>query len=288
VSRRSNSTAHRRDFQRSDGNGLVSVAAAAPDGVEMEPVDATVSLPYRFERQVTLQRRGVHSIGPPTVVQRGALGLVEQRVEATAAVDVVVYPQPYEVAPESALAQRFSDSFEVERQEFDRLREYEPGDPLRHIHWKTSAKREEYMVVEFAATERDETISVAATSDPGQADEMARAAVTAVELGLESGQSVELTLPDDHLPAGRGTKHRGNLLRLLAETDGGDLPDTQHAVADIVIDATADGTRVQIGEYTTTLVRAISKQSNAEREPQSVPEREQRGQHAKERTEAQS
>jgi uncharacterized protein (DUF58 family) len=252
-----------------DGNGLATVQVAPPDGIDMEPIAATVSLPYQFERSVELQGRGVHSLGPPTIVQRGALGLVEQQTEQTAAAEVVVYPQQYEVASESALARQFSEEFEVERQEFDRLREYQPGDPLRHVHWKTSAKREEFMVVEFAATERDETVSVAATSEPGRADEMARAAATAVELGLDAGQSVELTLPEEHLPAGRGMTHRGNLLQLLAATDGGDLPEAVRVDADVEIDAGSDDTRVRIGEYTTTLLEAISKQSQRDVETRS-------------------
>jgi uncharacterized protein (DUF58 family) len=247
-----------------DGTGLVTVELTAPEGVEMEPVTATVSLPSRFERTVELQRRGVYAVGPPTITQRGALGLVERQIEQTAIAEVVVYPRPHEVAPESALGRQFAEEFEVERQEFDRIREYEPGDPLKHVHWKTSAKRDEFMVVEFAATERDETVSIAATSDPGRADEMARAAATAAEVGFDAGQSVELTLPEEHVPAGSGMTHRGNLFRLLAETDGGELPATARSDADIVVDASADETRVQIGEYTTTLLRAISKQSQQE------------------------
>ncbi|PSP60117.1 hypothetical protein BRC73_03880, partial [Halobacteriales archaeon QH_7_66_37] len=149
-----------------------------PYGTSEERVDATVTLPHTFDLETTLEQRGLYDVGPPTIRQRGPLGLVERRIDTTETSTLVVYPERYGLARDGVFSRFFADELETERQEFDRLREYTPGDPLRHIHWKSSAKHDEFLVMEFAPTRRTETVTIAASSTPGYADEMARASAT--------------------------------------------------------------------------------------------------------------
>ncbi len=230
-----------------DGQALARVRIPLPDGLAGEAVDATVDMPCTLERAVTLETRGVHQFSRIRVVQRGPLGLVARSVEAPIPGGVVVYPRRYTVTGVT-LASLLSEDAVAERQEFDRLREYVPGDPLRNVHWKSSAKREEFLVMEFSSGQTDETVEVVAGATEGSADEMASAAATVAGLALDANRPVSVTLADGEIPAGQGKSHRENVLRLLAETDGGSLPAHRHEAADISIRATNSRTTVQVGD----------------------------------------
>jgi uncharacterized protein (DUF58 family) len=230
-----------------EGEGLATVRQPLPAGLTARPVDATVSLPHDFEQALTLEARGIYEIGPPEIRQRDPLGLVERRVDVTAGVDLLVYPQVYALA-DSTLGGLFSDPTTAERQEFDRLREYNPGDPLRNVHWKSSAKRGDFLVMEYAPTERTETVHVVAGADEGRADRMAAAAATVVSATLDAGLTVELTTPDGHLPLGNGDTHRENAMRLLARSGSGPVAQSDRTEADVVVSARSDGTTVTLPE----------------------------------------
>jgi len=232
-----------------EGGGIVTVAQPLPAGLAGNAIDAVVTPPHEFERQVTLARRGVYRLDAPAVRQRDPLGLVSTAVAVDPACEFVVYPQVYDLA-DRHVGRLFSDENVAERQEFDRLREYVPGDPLRNVHWKSSAKRDDFFVMEFAPTERTETVTIAAEADEGDADAMAAAVATVALAALDADLQVALTVPDDGLSAGRGDTHRGNLLRLLTGAGAGRVPAEARGEADVSIRADADGTRVHIGDRT--------------------------------------
>lgn len=230
------------------GRGIATVEIEMPDGTTEEQIDATVTLPHTFELETTLEERGIYEVGPPLVRQRGPLGLVERRVETAVTTTLAVYPRRHTLARDGVVSRFFTDELETERQEFDRLREYTPGDPLRHIHWKSSAKHDEFLVMEFAPTQRTETVTIVASAVNSAADEMARASATLAEAALDSGFNVELVVPDGILPPGQGTTHRRNLLRLLARTGPGPVPDTVADEADVAIDVKSASTDVRIAD----------------------------------------
>lgn len=238
------------------GSGIATVALALPRGASATQtgddsataINATVTLPHTFELSTTLEKRGIYEVGPVTVRQRGALGLVERRVQTTATTTLAVYPDRYGLARDGVVSQVFTDELETERQEFDRIREYNPEDPLRHIHWKSSAKHDEFLVMEFAPTQRTEVVTIAASAVHGGADEMARTSATIADVALTAGFDVELVVPDGVLPPGQGTTHRQNLLRLLAGTGPGSVPDSVTAEADVAIETGEGGTSVRIAE----------------------------------------
>lgn len=217
------------------GTGLAALSLSFPEGVDDERGERRVTLPDTVTYELELTGRGVHTIGPPDIALRSPLGLFERDVHVEHTTTVIVYPQLYRVDSGTLLAQFFVDELEAERQEFERLREYQPGDPLRHIHWKSSAKHDEFLVAEFAPSERDETVTIVGTAPKNEVDEMARLAATVTDLALDAGYNVELATPDGHVPAGAGEGHRENLLRLLARTGHGTRAPLGDEEADVEI-----------------------------------------------------
>jgi uncharacterized protein (DUF58 family) len=232
-----------------DGGGLVSLRQPLPDGVGGANLDATVTPPHSVERTLTFAERGIYRLATPRVTQRDPLGLVGRRVDVSVALEFVIYPAVYDL-DEVRLSTLFADELAAERQEFDRLREYVPGDPLKNVHWKSSAKHDDFLVMEFSPAQRTETVHIVADATTGTDDAMATAAATLALGALEAGLGVELTVPGQRVASGQGEAHRENLLRVLASTGAGTVPDGVHADADISIHADSGGVHVRYGDRT--------------------------------------
>lgn len=258
---------HRTVSVEVGGSGLAVVDISMPSGTSAERIETAVSLPESFEQRIELEARGVHRLGPVRLTQRDALGLVERRADDPAETDLVIYPRRYDVPPESTLARLFDDHLETERQEFDRLREYVPGDPLRHVHWKSSAKHDDFLVMEFAPTERTDTVTVAATSETETADDMASGALAVAELALDAGLEVKLVVGEETLPPGSGGSHREAVRRLLARAAGGDVPDDSLEQSDVFVRQTTDGTTVRVGGRDHDLQALVRRQQRREEVP---------------------
>ncbi|WP_028932990.1 DUF58 domain-containing protein [Pseudonocardia spinosispora] len=108
--------------------------------------------PMELRYPITPRVRGLHQIGPLTVRVSDPLGLVEYERELVGRTTLTVLPR---VTPLSGLPDGFgrgegdSGSTGLRRGpgEHDALlREYQPGDALRTVHWKSTARRDELMV----------------------------------------------------------------------------------------------------------------------------------------------
>jgi uncharacterized protein (DUF58 family) len=230
-----------------DGGGLVTLRQPLPDGVATTDLDATVTPPHTFERTLTFSKRGVYRLDAPTVRQRDPMGLVGRRVDVSVDLDFVVYPTVYDLN-EMQVSQLFADELAAERQEFDRLREYVSGDPLKNVHWKSSAKYDDFLVMEFSPAQRTETVHIAADADPGSADAMASTAATIALGALDAGLGVELSIPGETVASGQGEAHRENVLRVLAGAGAGTVHDGVHEEAEVSVHAGSGGTRVRYGD----------------------------------------
>lgn len=230
-----------------EGTGVTVVQPGFDDGLEVAGGPRALTPPGTLEWSLRLQRRGRYDFDGLAVRQRDALGLVERSTEPAVNERVLVYPAVYPLRGDRRLERLFADVLPAERQEFERLREYEAGDPLRNIDWKSSAKHDEYMVVEFAPTRRNETVTIAAEATGDAVDEMASAAASVVVAAVSAGLGVAVTVPGGHLPAGQGETHRTHALRLLATTGPGTVPPADHEEADVSIRSDATGTDVRIG-----------------------------------------
>jgi uncharacterized protein (DUF58 family) len=223
-------------------------------GVEPESVETTVGdRPVEFE--VTYRERGVHRLGPVSVTARDVLGLAVADRTCDSQSSVVVYPRAHALTPAAledlrglASAGRSND-----RDEFDRLREYDRGDALRDVHWKTSAKREDLVVKEFSADNRSQRVEVAAGAGEDQADAMAEAAASIVLALLGEGVPVDLTTPSGSLEAVPGAGRA--VLESLARTGAGRVPTEE---ADIVVEAANGRVSVHIAGTTRTFESLVS------------------------------
>jgi len=232
-----------------EGEGLATVALGLPESTPLAgdngtDARATVTLPETVEWTVSPVERGVYEIGPLEVRVHGPLGLVETPVQERAGVELVVYPRRYDLTEPAAASGELHTRQETVTQEFDRVREYTPGDPLRKVDWKSSAKHSDLHVVEFSEHAGQEAVVIAGVAARAAADEMARAVATLADAALNAGLDVGVTVPAGHRDPDSGPAHREQLLRLLARTGPSTRADGYTAAGasvsdgvDIVVDA---------------------------------------------------
>jgi uncharacterized protein (DUF58 family) len=219
---------------RVDGGGVVTVADSLEEGLEPASVARTVTGAATVEYDFWLRERGVHRVGPASVTVRDALGLAASGFDDGRSETLLVYPRVESVAAGGPLAALVDEEGSPDREAFDRLREYVPGDALRDIHWKSSAKRsdQEFVVVEFA--DRDEggvTIAAEAAAGEDNADEMAAAAASVALHLLDQGVRVGVVAPNGRLEPAVGDRQRQDVLELLARAPAGGVsgPDRDEA-----------------------------------------------------------
>ncbi|MFB6164172.1 MAG: DUF58 domain-containing protein [Haloarculaceae archaeon] len=227
-----------------DGGGVARLRDSIPQGLDPATDELRASLPATVGYEVELGERGEWTLGPARLVVTDVLGAFVETVEPDGTATVLVYPRVVDLRGAAAFAGLFQRGAATERQAFAAVREYEPGDPLRDVHWKTSAKRpgDDLVVRQFDGSEdEDDRVVIAAAAAEGRADEMASAAASVALLALEAGASVGITCPAGSVPAGRGADHRRRLLELLARTGPGRLDEGTHEDSAVIVDARADG-----------------------------------------------
>lgn len=225
-----------------DGSGIARITDRRPAALGGDAA-TTRSLPTTVRSEVPYDRRGEHTVGPVDVTLTDTLGLIRTRTTVDATSTVLVYPEVYRLGGEGALFRAISPAGE-DRDAFDRLREYVPGDSLRDVHWKSSAKRDELLVTEFADDGGDHGLLVAARATEGAADEMAAAAATVVTSALQRGFAVELELPGASVERGYSDGHRLRLLEALARADAGECRRADEA--DVLVRATEGGVTLDV------------------------------------------
>ncbi|MCB0825702.1 MAG: DUF58 domain-containing protein [Armatimonadetes bacterium] len=122
------------------------------------PVAPSFDQPIKTRYSFRPMRRGRYRWERLTVIASDALGLVlSEKTYHTDPVELVVYPNPLpvnqEISPLMGWGASDLDSGKVQGAGLEPrgVREYVPGDPLRYVHWKSSAKRgdSKLMVKEF-------------------------------------------------------------------------------------------------------------------------------------------
>jgi uncharacterized protein (DUF58 family) len=195
---------------------------------------------------VTLRERGVHTIGPTTIQLLDPLGLWARTVHTTTSTRVTVYPRVHPLGNTVGLLQGYV-GLTADREHFDGVREYRPGDPLRDVNWKASAKRPGSLAVtEYAGTGSGDHVTVAAESIGPRADAVAEATASVVTYLLDSGLTVEVVTEAGHIPAGSGDPHRRRVLESLARLGRGKLRRRHVDRADIHIVAPESGDHVEV------------------------------------------
>jgi uncharacterized protein (DUF58 family) len=141
---------------------------------------------YQADREGA--RRGVHRSGVCELQTGAPFGVlrVNKRVELES--PIVVYPKTYDA---SAWRLRGPSAFPAPSSVGDvsSVRDYRPGDPLRHIHWRSVARRGRLVVREFDRETQATTAIVAdVPSDPDVADAVASVACSIANAALRDGE----------------------------------------------------------------------------------------------------
>ena len=214
------------------------------DGLDSDIEPTSRGLPTTLSYDVRLERRGEHRLGPLTLTVRDVFGLLSTTFEYPKRTPMLVYPELYDLTGASGVLGGPVEIFD-EREAFDELREYVHGDSLRDVHWKSSAKRDDLLVMEFDSTSEVTGLTIAAEAAPGHADAMAAAAASVATYLLDAGLAVSLSLPETHVERAGGEPQRERVLSALARARPGrvEAPD-----ADIRVLADAAGTRLTVEE----------------------------------------
>jgi uncharacterized protein (DUF58 family) len=107
------------------------------------PAGGSVTL----SRPLPTPARGEHRIGPLRVVATDPLGLFRRAYALGPAATVLVLPATVALPPEA------TGRHGVPGEEFRSLREYVPGDDLRHVHWRSSARTGSLLVRQYDRAE---------------------------------------------------------------------------------------------------------------------------------------
>jgi uncharacterized protein (DUF58 family) len=122
-------------------------------------------VPPRAERAETIEvpplPRGVHAVGPMVHLRTDPLGLLRRRSSWAGVEELLVRPRLTSLrALDPGLISDLdgvpSDHPASSDLAFHALREYVPGDDLRHVHWRSSAKADTLLVRQYVETRRNE------------------------------------------------------------------------------------------------------------------------------------
>ncbi len=112
--------------------------------------------------EVTLDglERGVLNVGPVTALRSDPLGLLRRTVRWCVPVELYVRPRMVLLMDLGSgqvrdLEGTPSDRMSMSDLAFHALREYVPGDDLRHVHWRSSARAGELLVRQYHDTRRN-------------------------------------------------------------------------------------------------------------------------------------
>ena len=140
------------------GAGLAEfvVPSLAPDG-EHEELFA-----------VPTNRRAVIVAGPAVSVRGDQLGMLRRKLRWTDPEELFVHPVTARLRPSAAglirdLEGEITKVITNNDISFHALRAYEPGDALRNVHWRTSARTGQLMVRQYEETRRSQLTLVQST-----------------------------------------------------------------------------------------------------------------------------
>jgi uncharacterized protein (DUF58 family) len=142
---------------------------------------------------IPTSHRGVLAVGPVSVLRGDPLGLFERTHDRRQAVELFVHPRTTSLDGLSLGHMRDLEGLPVQQLErddvsFHALREYQPGDDLRHVHWKSTARTGDVMVRQYEQTRRSHFV-VGLSTHPDEyrePDEFELAVSVAGSVGLRA------------------------------------------------------------------------------------------------------
>lgn len=163
---------------------------------------------------IPTQRRGVVKVGPVSVVRGDPLGLFERAHRRDEPVDLYVHPRTTIFGGQSLGFLRDLEGLpatDLSRDDvsFHALLEYQPGDDLRHVHWRSTARTGIMMVRQFEETRRSHfVIGLSRSPRDYRTDEDFELAISvAGSIGLRAlrdSQKVDVRVQGRELASGTG------------------------------------------------------------------------------------
>ena len=128
---------------------------AAADAQDRPPHEQTLVVPA--------PRRGVVPVGPVLYRRTDPVGLFSRQVRWAEAVELLVRPATVDLAglPVGQIRDLEgvpSDQLSMSDLAFHALREYVPGDDLRHVHWRSSARAGQLLVRQYHDSRRTSAV----------------------------------------------------------------------------------------------------------------------------------
>lgn len=136
----------RRTNAAAQGRERVGAGHILVDIPSLEPGESVV-----IANEILTDRRGIFEVGPLTVRRGDPVGLARRGDVRSDRTRLVVHPEVHDIAPFPAGLRRDLEGLPSgEAAEggvtFSNLREYVPGDDLRLVHWRSSARVGQLMV----------------------------------------------------------------------------------------------------------------------------------------------
>lgn len=193
---------------------------------------------------VPTNRRSVIPIGPAITVRGDPIGLIRREVRWTDQIELFVHPLtvPLDSAGFGLLRDlegQTTNEISMSDLAFHALRDYQPGDDRRYIHWRSSARTGKFVVRQFLDTRRSHLTAVVDSRrdsylDPEHFEIAISAAASLVVRSVMDGQETTAVAGDQAVAAGGGRQ----LLDALTRADFTETP---------IVDLTARAARVAPG-----------------------------------------
>jgi uncharacterized protein (DUF58 family) len=195
----------------------------------------------RWQTAGVCMHRGLYMLGPTTIKSSDPFGIytvtIHDPSSATLMIMPPVVPLPHiQVAPGGRAGEGSIRVNAPERTVSSAsVREFQPGDSLRWIHWNTSARRDDLFVRVFEGSpagdwwiilDLDQSVQIGHDQDSTQEHAIILAASLA-DLGMRTGHSVGLLTHGDTLvwlPPRMSDEHNWEILRSLALIEPGQQP----------------------------------------------------------------
>lgn len=165
-------------------------------------------------------QRGRHLLDRFTIASRFPLGLFRAWANVHLKHSYLVYPRPAainQLPAESLYKLKVSGDQGVGADDFAGLRQYHSGDSLRHIHWKAAARQQGLLTKQFGGDRSEELWFDWASLPEVNVEQRLSILTRWVLLAEREGKSYGLRLPNLCIEPNRGSPHRHQCLKALAE-----------------------------------------------------------------------
>lgn len=165
---------------------------------------------------VPTHRRGVVMVGPAMTVRGDPIGLLRRAVGWTNRIEIFVHPITVRLESLGAgflrdLEGQTTNELSMSDLAFHALRDYQPGDDRRYIHWRSSAKAGRFLVRQFLDTRRSLVALVLDSNamnytDPDEFELAISATASIAVRTVDDEQEVTVLAGEHAAPSGRGTR----------------------------------------------------------------------------------